>query len=88
MVQGCRDVAALPDPLGEMFDGRTLPNGLVLAKKRVPLGVLGVIFESRPNVTIDIGALGLKTRQRRHHARRQREPAHQHRAGGHRARRR
>jgi glutamate-5-semialdehyde dehydrogenase len=61
MVQGCRDIAALPDPLGEVFDGRTLPNGMVLAKKRVPLGVLGVIFESRPNVTIDIGALALKS---------------------------
>ena len=61
MVQGCRDVAALPDPLGELFDGRTLPNGLRLAKKRVPLGVIGVIFESRPNVTIDIAALCLKT---------------------------
>jgi len=61
MAQGCRDIAALPDPLGEVFDGRTLPNGMVLAKKRVPLGVLGVIFESRPNVTIDIGALALKS---------------------------
>jgi glutamate-5-semialdehyde dehydrogenase len=61
MAQGCRDVAALPDPLGELFDGRTMPNGLRLAKKRVPLGVLGVIFESRPNVTIDISALGVKT---------------------------
>lgn len=61
MVQGCRDVATLPDPLGQVFDGKTLPNGLRLAKKRVPLGVLGVIFESRPNVTIDISALCLKT---------------------------
>ena len=61
MIAGCRDVAALPDPLGQTFDGRTLPNGLVVHKVRVPLGVLGVIFESRPNVTIDISALGLKT---------------------------
>jgi len=61
MAQGCRDVAALPDPLGESFDGRTMPNGLRMAKKRVPLGVLAVIFESRPNVTIDISALGVKT---------------------------
>jgi len=61
MVAGCRDVAALPDPLGQVFDGRTLPNGLRVAQKRVPLGVLGVIFESRPNVTIDISALGIKT---------------------------
>jgi len=61
MVQGCRDVAALPDPLGEVFDGRTLSNGLRIARKRVPLGVLGVFFEARPNVTVDIGVLGIKT---------------------------
>ena len=61
MIQGCRDVAALPDPLGQVFDGRTLPNGMYVARKRVPLGVIGVIFESRPNVTIDISALCLKT---------------------------
>jgi len=61
MVQGCRDVIALPDPLGELFDGKTMPNGLRLAKKRVSLGVIGVVFESRPNVTIDISALALKT---------------------------
>lgn len=61
MAQGCRDVAALEDPLGKVFDGKTLPNGLYVAKKRVPLGVLGVIFESRPNVTIDISALCIKT---------------------------
>ena len=61
MIQGCRDVAALPDPLGQVFDGRTLPNGMYVARKRVPLGVIGVIFESRPNVTIEISALCLKT---------------------------
>jgi glutamate-5-semialdehyde dehydrogenase len=61
MAQGCRDVAALADPLGTLFDGRTLPNGLRIAKKRVPLGVLAVIYESRPNVTIDISTLCLKT---------------------------
>jgi len=61
MAQGCRDVASLPDPVGEVFDGKTLPNGLRIAKKRVPLGVLAVIFESRPNVTIDISALAIKT---------------------------
>jgi glutamate-5-semialdehyde dehydrogenase len=61
MIDGCRDVAALPDPLGQLFDGKTLANGLQIAKKRVPLGVIGVIFESRPNVTVDIGALGIKT---------------------------
>ena len=53
-------VAALPDPVGEVFDMRTLPNGLLLGKKRVPLGVIGAIYESRPNVTIDISALCLK----------------------------
>ena len=46
-----RSVAALPDPVGEVFDMRTLPNGLVAGKKRVPLGVIGSIYESRPNVT-------------------------------------
>jgi glutamate-5-semialdehyde dehydrogenase len=61
MAQGCRDVAALPDPLNEQIEGRALPNGLHLAKRRVPLGTLAVIFESRPNVTVDISALALKT---------------------------
>ncbi len=61
MIDGCNDVAALPDPLGEVFDGRTLANGMVLAKKRVPLGVLATLFESRPNVTIDISALAIKS---------------------------
>jgi len=54
-------VAALPDPVGEMFDMRTLPNGLLIGKKRVPLGVIGAIYESRPNVTIDISVLCLKS---------------------------
>ncbi len=54
-------VAALPDPVGEVFDMRTLPNGLQLSRKRVPLGVIGAIYESRPNVTIDISALCLKS---------------------------
>ena len=54
-------VAALPDPVGEMFDMRTLPNGLQLGRKRVPIGVIGAIYESRPNVTIDISALCLKS---------------------------
>jgi glutamate-5-semialdehyde dehydrogenase len=54
-------VAALPDPVGEVFDMRTLPNGLILGKKRVPLGVIGAIYESRPNVTIDISVLCLKS---------------------------
>jgi glutamate-5-semialdehyde dehydrogenase len=54
-------VAALPDPVGEVFEMRTLPNGLLLGKKRVPLGVIGAIYESRPNVTVDISALCLKS---------------------------
>ena len=54
-------VVALPDPVGEMFDGSTLPNGLQIARRRVPIGVIGVIYESRPNVTVDISALCLKS---------------------------
>ena len=54
-------VAALPDPVGEMFDMGTLPNGLMAGKKRVPLGVIGSVYESRPNVTVDISALCLKS---------------------------
>jgi glutamate-5-semialdehyde dehydrogenase len=57
-VQG---VAALPDPVGETFESTTLANGLRVHKRRVPLGVLGVIYESRPNVTIDVTALALMT---------------------------
>jgi glutamate-5-semialdehyde dehydrogenase len=56
-----RAVAALPDPIGEPFDSSTLPNGLRLHKRRVPLGVLGVIYEARPNVTTDIASLALKS---------------------------
>jgi len=54
-------VASLPDPIGETFDHTTLPNGLKLYKQRVPLGVLGVIYEARPNVTIDAASLAIKT---------------------------
>lgn len=54
-------VATLPDPIGAHFEARTLPNGLCVHKRRVPLGVLGVIYESRPNVTIDVAALAIKT---------------------------
>jgi glutamate-5-semialdehyde dehydrogenase len=56
-----RTVAALPDPLGTRFDERTLPNGLRVRRQRVPLGVLGVIYESRPNVTVDVAALAIRT---------------------------
>jgi glutamate-5-semialdehyde dehydrogenase len=56
-----RKVAELPDPVGEEFDSRVLPNGLRICKRRIPIGVIGVIYEARPNVTIDIAALCLKT---------------------------
>ncbi len=56
-----RAVAALPDPVGETFEMRTFPNGLQIGKRRVPLGVIGAIYESRPNVTVDIAALCLKS---------------------------
>ena len=61
IAQDTKTVAALPDPIGEVFDMRTLPNGLEISKKRVPLGVIGAIYESRPNVTIDISSLCLKS---------------------------
>jgi glutamate-5-semialdehyde dehydrogenase len=61
IADGVRSVAALPDPVGESFDARTLPNGLRISKRRVPIGVIGVIYESRPNVTVDIAALCLKS---------------------------
>jgi len=56
-----RRVTELPDPVGECFDQCVLPNGLKLCKRRVPLGVLGVVYESRPNVTIDVAGLSIKT---------------------------
>ncbi len=56
-----RTVAGLPDPIGELIDGSRLANGLQVSRRRVPLGVLAAIFESRPNVTIDIAALSLKS---------------------------
>jgi glutamate-5-semialdehyde dehydrogenase len=56
-----RTVATLPDAVGEIFDMRTFPNGLQIGKKRVPIGVIGVIYESRPNVTVDIACLCLKS---------------------------
>jgi glutamate-5-semialdehyde dehydrogenase len=61
IAQDTKNVAALPDPVGEVFEMRTLPNGLQISKKRVPLGVIGAIYESRPNVTIDISSLCLKS---------------------------
>ena len=61
MAADLRQVVELPDPVGESFDESVLPNGLKLSKRRVPLGVLGVIYEARPNVTIDIAGLAIKT---------------------------
>lgn len=61
MIHDIQQVILLPDPLGEKFDAYTLPNQLHLAKYRTPIGVLGIIYESRPNVTIDISALAIKS---------------------------
>ena len=56
-----RGIAALPDPIGEMIEMRNVPNGMTVGKRRVPLGVIGAVYESRPNVTIDISSLCLKS---------------------------
>ena len=61
MADGVRAIAALPDPVGELIDGHRMPNGLDVAKVRVPLGVVAVVYEARPNVTIDAAALCLKS---------------------------
>src|ERR1700741_2138730 len=61
MAQGVREIVALPDPVGEVLDGFRLPNGLDGRKGRVPLGVVAVVYEARPNVTIDAAALALKS---------------------------
>lgn len=59
--EGVRQVAALDDPIGEVLSMKKRPNGLLIGQKRVPLGVIGIIYESRPNVTVDCAALCLKT---------------------------
>lgn len=61
IVTDLRHVAELPDPVGEMFEEQVLPNGLKIRKQRVPLGVLAVIYEARPNVTVDVAGLALKS---------------------------
>lgn len=61
LARDVRSVVDLDDPVGEEFAGRVLPNGLRLLKRRIPLGVVGVIYEARPNVTVDIASLCLKT---------------------------
>src|SRR5688572_966681 len=61
MAHGVEDIAALPDPIGTVIAQWTRPNGLDIARVRVPLGVIGIIYESRPNVTCDAGSLCLKS---------------------------
>src|SRR5690242_11517496 len=61
MAAGVRDVAGLPDPVYQTLEEWTRPNGLRIRKVRVPLGVIGIIYESRPNVTVDSVALAVKT---------------------------
>jgi len=61
MAEGLRDVAALPDPVGEVVDGWVRPNGLRVERVRIPLGVIGIIYENRPNVTSDAAGLCLKS---------------------------
>jgi glutamate-5-semialdehyde dehydrogenase len=61
MAKGVREIAELDDPVGEVIEGWTLENGLQVAKKRVPIGVVAVVYEARPNVTIDAAALCLKS---------------------------
>ena len=61
MAKGLEDIAALPDPVGAVMDEWTRPNGLKISRVRVPIGVIGIIYESRPNVTADAGALCMKS---------------------------
>ena len=61
MAQGLREIAALPDPVGQVIASWTRPNGLQISRVRVPLGVIGIVYESRPNVTADAGGLCLKS---------------------------
>jgi len=61
IIADLRQVTELPDPVGEVFEAQVLPNGLHIHKQRVPLGVLAVIYEARPNVTVDVAGLALKT---------------------------
>lgn len=60
MAEGVMQVCGLPDPVGEIISQKTLPNGLTVTQKRVPMGVIGIIYESRPNVTLDAAALCFK----------------------------
>jgi len=61
MANGLRSLAGMGDPVGEIFEAQTLANGLRVHKRRVPLGVIGIIYEARPNVTVDVAGLAIKT---------------------------
>lgn len=61
MIRAVQEIRELTDPVGEIIEGKTLPNGIELRKQRIPIGVVAIIYESRPNVTIDVAALGLKS---------------------------
>ena len=61
IANGLRQVAVLPDPIGEVVAGKTLPNGLQLRQLRVPLGVVGIVYEARPNVTVDAFGISFKS---------------------------
>ena len=61
VVEDLRKVAELPDPVGKIIENNILPNGLDVSKQRVPLGVLAVIYEARPNVTVDVIGLAIKS---------------------------
>ncbi len=72
IAEGLREIVQLDDPIGEIEEMKKRPNGLLIGKKRVPLGVVGVIFESRPNVTADVAGLCIKTGFYYRHFRRER----------------
>ena len=61
MAQSLREMAMFPDPIGEVITGWNHKNGMNIVKKRVPLGVIGMIYESRPNVTVDAAGLAIKS---------------------------
>src|SRR5699024_9583475 len=61
LISALGDLAALPDPIGNVVRGNNLPNGIRMQQVRVPLGVVGVIYEARPNVTVDIAGIGIKS---------------------------
>ena len=75
VAEGCEQIAAMPDPVGEISELKRQPSGISVGRMRVPLGVFGMIYESRPNVTIEAASLAIKSRQRLHPARRLRGAA-------------